>query len=72
MGNLGQLIVVMGVTRSGKSILARKLSSIFDCEHIEFDKLRLQPNYEKRNREQVNHYLNEIITHTDCGFTTVG
>lgn len=66
MNSLGKRIVVMGITSSGKSTFARELSSMFDYKHIEYDKLQLQPNYEKRNPDDVSQNLNNLIFHTEA------
>ena len=39
-------VVVVGVTSSGKSTLAEKLSKRFDLSYIELDALNWEPNWQ--------------------------
>ncbi len=44
ISTLGQRIVVVGTTGSGKTTLAAQLALIAGCPHIELDALHWEPN----------------------------
>jgi len=60
--HVGQRIVVVGVTSSGKSTLARQLATRLALSHVELDALHWDPNWTPAPadvlRERVSHALN--------------
>lgn len=65
MRDIGQRIVVLGVTGSGKSTLARKLSEMYKFKCIELDNLFWKPNWEMSDDDEFARSVKEAIA-SEC------
>ncbi|PJF33389.1 MAG: adenylate kinase, partial [Phototrophicales bacterium] len=65
MQTIGQRIVVLGITGSGKSTLSRQLSTIYGFDHIELDNLFWKANWEMTTDDEFGAKVRHAIMQSD-------
>lgn len=61
--DIGQRIVVIGTTGSGKTTLASRLAQRLGCTHIEMDALHWEPNWTEAPTEVFRERVQKAATH---------
>jgi adenylate kinase family enzyme len=59
---LGQRIVVIGTTGSGKTTLARRLAQRFECPHVELDALHWEPGWQEAPLDVFRARVSQALT----------
>ena len=55
----GKRIAIVGATGSGKTTLARQLSSVLDLSHVEFDSIMWLPDWQKEEWELIRQQVQQ-------------
>ncbi len=66
MNTVGQRIVVLGVTGSGKSTLSQALAALYDLHYIELDNLFWKPNWTMSDDEEFLSKVKTELDKSDC------
>jgi adenylate kinase family enzyme len=62
---LGQRIVVLGISCSGKSTLARELANIYGFQYVELDNLFWKPNWEQSSDAEFIEKIHRALSGSD-------
>lgn len=66
MQTIGERLVVLGVTGSGKSTLSELLAQLYGFRHIELDNLFWQPNWQHVTDEELAERVEEELGKQSC------